>query len=59
MNYIKNRIEYLKDREESILNRIIKREICTNDIINLGNELNTIKIQLEELTILEQKLYIL
>jgi len=58
-SYIKNKIEYLKDREKDILERIVKREVSANDIINFGVELNTIKIQLEELTTLEQKLYIL
>jgi hypothetical protein len=56
-SYIENKISYLKDREKDILERIVKREVSANDIINFGTELNTINIQLEELKILEQKLY--
>ena len=48
-DYIKNRIEYLTDRENNIMERIKEREVCTGDNVNLGLELNVIFNQLREL----------
>ena len=52
-DYIKNRIEYLNDRIDSILKRIKEREVNSGDIVNLGLELNIILIQLDELRTLK------